>query len=101
MTQAIFMDTLLAPVLLVAGIGMLLMAFVIVLGERKFGSKLADEIEKRTKRLEDTSRRFRLMADNAYDLIAVCEANGKFEYLNAAFTRLLGYSKEELRGKEL
>lgn len=101
MTIAFFMDTLLAPVMLVAGVGMLLMAAVAAWGERRFGSKLADEIEKRTKRLEDTSRRFRLMADNAYDLIAVCEANGRLEYLNAAFTRLLGYSKEELRGKDM
>lgn len=59
--------------------------------------RLSDEVERRTRRLEDVSRRFRLMADNAYDLIAVVDGNGRFDYINGAFTRILGFSKEELR----
>lgn len=71
------------------------------LAEFALKRRLAEEVEKRTRRLEDTSRRFRVMADNAYDLIAVCDTAGKIDYLNAAFTRVLGYGKEELRGREL
>ncbi|NBV54399.1 MAG: bifunctional diguanylate cyclase/phosphodiesterase, partial [Proteobacteria bacterium] len=52
-------------------------------------------------RMEAVSQRFRLMADNAYDLIAVCDGEGRMEYVNAAFTRVCGFGKEELRGREL
>ena len=63
--------------------------------------KLNVAVEQRTKRLEDLSRRFRVMADNAYDLICISNAEGRMEYLNAAFTRVLGFGKEELRDVRL
>lgn len=65
--------------------------------ERRLKADLAQAVEQRTKRLEDVSRRFRVMADNAYDLIAICDVTGKLDYLNAAFTRVLGFGREELR----
>jgi diguanylate cyclase (GGDEF)-like protein/PAS domain S-box-containing protein len=68
---------------------------------RQLGKRLTDAVEQRTRRLEDVSRRFRLMADNAYDLIAICDVSGRMEYLNAAFTRVLGFGKEELRDVRL
>lgn len=69
--------------------------------ERELRKKLHSEVERRTKRLEDVSRRFRVMADNAYDLIAICNGEGRMEYLNAAFTRVLGFGREELREVKL
>ncbi|PZP38442.1 MAG: hypothetical protein DI585_07360, partial [Pseudomonas fluorescens] len=68
---------------------------------RQLRKRLSDAVEQRTRRLEDVSRRFRLMADNAYDLIAISDVNGRMEYLNAAFTRVLGFGKEELRDVRL
>ncbi|RYG62043.1 MAG: bifunctional diguanylate cyclase/phosphodiesterase [Alphaproteobacteria bacterium] len=68
---------------------------------RQLQRSLADAVEHRTRRLEDVSRRFRLMADNAYDLIAISDADGRMEYMNAAFTRVLGFGKEELRDVRL
>jgi diguanylate cyclase (GGDEF)-like protein/PAS domain S-box-containing protein len=65
--------------------------------QRQLKGKLDDAVAQRTRRLEDTSRRFRLMSDNAYDLIAICDAEGRLDYVNAAFTRVLGFSREELR----
>lgn len=69
--------------------------------ERQLKTRLNEAVEQRTRRLEDVSRRFRLMADNAYDLIAICDVDGRMEYLNAAFTRVLGFGKEELRDVRL
>lgn len=68
---------------------------------RQLRKRLNEAVEHRTRRLEDVSRRFRVMADNAYDLIAICDVDGKMEYLNAAFTRVLGFGKEELRDVRL
>ncbi len=51
--------------------------------------------------VEDTLRRgaelFQLIAENAADLIAVVDADGKRLYNNPAYTRVLGYAPEELR----
>ncbi len=68
---------------------------------RELRRKLNLAVEHRTRRLEDVSRRFRVMADNAYDLICICNADGRMDYLNAAFTRVLGFGKEELRDVRL
>lgn len=68
---------------------------------RQLRKRLAEAVEQRTRRLEDVSRRFRVMADNAYDLIAISDVDGRMEYLNAAFTRVLGFGKEELRDMRL
>jgi diguanylate cyclase (GGDEF)-like protein/PAS domain S-box-containing protein len=63
---------------------------------RQLKVRLTDEVERSVRRLEDVNRRFRLMAENAYDLIAVVDNTGRMDYMNAAFTRVLGFSREEL-----
>ncbi len=87
-------------------IGIMAASFVAMIfgwwwAKRELRRKLNSAVEQRTRRLEDVSRRFRVMADNAYDLICISNAEGRMEYLNAAFTRVLGFGKEELRDVRL
>lgn len=62
---------------------------------------LDKEVDARTRQVEAVSRRFRLMVDNAYDLTAIINEDGTLAYANAAYTRILGYTREEVRGMEL
>lgn len=91
------LDTLIPWLAVAAGLLLLSVGIGWWWVERELRKKLHSEVERRTKRLEDVSRRFRVMADNAYDLIAICNGEGRMEYLNAAFTRVLGFGREELR----
>jgi diguanylate cyclase (GGDEF)-like protein/PAS domain S-box-containing protein len=68
-------------------------------GKRRRAVEEDRGVAQRTQHLEDASRRYRLMVDTAHDLIAITEAGGKLEYTNAAFTRVLGFGKEDLRGQ--
>ncbi|WP_339913697.1 PAS domain S-box protein [uncultured Brevundimonas sp.] len=47
----------------------------------------------------EQERRYRLLADNATDVIAVYDVSGVFTYLSPSITELLGYAPEELIGK--
>jgi two-component system, cell cycle sensor histidine kinase and response regulator CckA len=40
---------------------------------------------------------FRLITENAADMIAVVDVDGKFLYISPAYEKILGYSQEELR----
>lgn len=59
------------------------------------------EVVDRTSELEQASRRFRLITDNAYDLIAIFSVSGGFEYVNSAYNRVLGYPRKNLFGQNL
>jgi PAS domain S-box-containing protein len=50
---------------------------------------------------EDTQQRYQLMAENATDLIARQTINGRFLYASPACQNLLGYTAEELVGREM
>ncbi len=55
----------------------------------------------RTRGLEGVSRRFKLMVDQAFDLVAVTNAAGDIEYVNRAWSRLLGYAPEDMKQRAL
>jgi|GEM_PF-1425703 len=57
------------------------------------------QVVERTNELEHAGRRFRLITDNAYDLIAITGTGGTLDYINSAFHRVLGYNRDELRGQ--
>lgn len=63
--------------------------------------RVREEVVTRTKELEQASRRFRLITDNAYDLIAIFSVSGTFEYVNSAYNRVLGYPRKNLYGRSL
>lgn len=52
-------------------------------------------MRRRAKRRDEL---FRLITENAADMIAVVDATGKRLYNSPAYQKILGYSKEELRG---
>lgn len=47
----------------------------------------------------EQEQRFRLLADNASDIIAVYDPKGVFTYMSPSITEILGYTPEELIGK--
>jgi PAS domain S-box-containing protein len=57
------------------------------------------------KKAEDALRHseelFRLISENAADLIAVIDHQGRYLYTNSSFKTLLGYSKDELRNQTI
>lgn len=63
--------------------------------------RVRDEVIARTKELEQASRRFRLITDNAYDLIAITTLTGDFEYINSAYNRVLGFAKQNVTGQNI
>lgn len=55
------------------------------------------QVNERTTQLEHVSRRFRLITDNAYDLIVVTDIEGRIEYVNSAYQRILGFARENMQ----
>ncbi len=70
-------------------------------GQRRRVQKEEAAVAEHTRHLEEISRRYRLMVDTAHDTILITDRNGVLVYSNAAFTRVLGFGKEELREKPL
>jgi len=54
-------------------------------------------IAARTEELQKSEERFRLITENAADLISIVDVKGQRLYHSAAFERCLGYSSEELQ----
>lgn len=54
-----------------------------------------------TERLALSEERFRLLIENALDLVTVIKADGTIGYVGPSVERLLGYGREELAGKKL
>ncbi|MFT7433778.1 MAG: diguanylate cyclase (GGDEF)-like protein/PAS domain S-box-containing protein [Alphaproteobacteria bacterium] len=67
--------------------------------QRNVSRIVHEQVIIRTNELEQASRRFRVITDNAYDLITILTLDGKLDYTNSAYHRILGYSREELKGK--
>lgn len=49
--------------------------------------------------VEDSERRYRLLAENARDMISLHDAEGIYEYVSPACVSILGYEPEELVGR--
>jgi diguanylate cyclase (GGDEF)-like protein/PAS domain S-box-containing protein len=89
-----------ALVFIIGGLFTLLLAWSIWF-HQGVGKSIHQQVVERTNQLEQASRRFRLITDNAYDLIAICNFEAVLEYVNSAYHRVLGYGREELRGQNL
>ena len=82
---------------MVAGAIVTLMFGWVIWMQQRIANLVQQQVVERTNQLEQASRRFRLITDNAYDLIAIATPEGTLEYVNSAYQRVLGYSREELR----
>lgn len=69
--------------------------------QHSVSARVQRQVIERTNELEQASRRFRLITDNAYDLIAIVNREGTFEYINSAYNRVLGYSRRELMNQSI
>ncbi len=87
---------------LVIPIGILLSVSVVwvFFRQRNISKMVQDQVVLRTQELENTSRKFRVITDNAYDLISILTLDGRLDYTNSAYHRILGYSREELKDKQ-
>ena len=74
----------------------------VVLGLAVLGHRLTQQIRSRMKSeqiLREREAEFRLLAENASDLVERFDAKGRRIYISPAITRLTGYQAEELLGK--
>jgi PAS domain S-box-containing protein len=55
------------------------------------------QLQRIRRQLAERDRLFQLISENAADMIALVDADGKRLYNSPAYTRVLGYSAEELR----
>ena len=62
---------------------------------RDLNQKLEKKVEERTKKLKESEEKYRLITENANDLIAVLDDKLRYKYVNNGY-ELLGYSKEEI-----
>ena len=64
--------------------------------------KLENLVDVRTKELKDSEEKYRLISENANDLIAVLNNKYEFEYINEETSfRKVGYKNEDLIGKNV
>src|SRR5262250_31194 len=56
------------------------------------------QIHRMRRRLTESEEVFRLISENAADMISVVDAEGRRLYSSSSYQRVLGYSPEELRG---
>jgi len=61
--------------------------------------RVKDLLEERTQELRKSEERFRTIAENAFDLVALLDERGHYIYCNSTHKEILGYSPEELVGR--
>ncbi|TNE73031.1 PAS domain S-box protein [bacterium] len=85
-----------------------LIVFVIYIGVRmrdrrlrQMNEELEIQIVERTKALKKSEELFRLISENAGELIAVCKLRGETVYASPSFEDLLGYHPKEIEGNNI
>ncbi len=75
--------------------------------DRKLLDAIAEEIAagmallKTEEKLRESESRYRAMAENVHNFIALTDTEGRFTYVNPMFETALGYKREELIGKSV
>ena len=61
--------------------------------------RVKDLLEVRTQELRKSEERFRSIAENAFDMVALLDGESRYLYCNCAYNEILGYSTDELVGR--
>lgn len=94
-------DKLTPSIILFTGGIIFIIANALLVKNGEIKRSIQGEITKRTHRLEKSHRKFRMITDNAYDLITIINPDGEYEYLNSAYHRILGYSRDEMKDQNI
>ncbi len=87
---------MLSIIIFFIGVFIFVISNILLRRNSEINKRIQAEIIHRTEKLEKSHRKFRMITDNAYDLISIINSDGEYEYLNSAYNRILGYSKEEM-----
>lgn len=74
----------------------IMMLLIWYVGKSKKESELS--LTSKIRALENTRNRFRIVSDNAFDLITVLKPSGAVEYANSSIFNILGYTKDSVSG---
>lgn len=66
---------------------------------RRLNEELEKQVKERTEELRKSEELFRLITENAGDLIVLCSMRGETVYASPSFEKLLGYHPKEIEGK--
>ena len=62
---------------------------------------VSDKHKKAKEALKESGKKFKIITENSADAIFITDSNGKYIYTNKAVTELLGFTKEEMKGKTI
>jgi len=66
---------------------------------RNLNIELEQRIELKTKELRESEEKYRLISENANDIISVFDESFNLQYINEVSQKISGFSKEEIIGK--
>ncbi len=67
---------------------------------QKLNVSLEDQIDQRTKALQESESKYRNVINNASDIIYTTDSNGCFTFINPVGIKSFGFSEEEIIGKQ-